>query len=95
VAFYYSLRGQTLDFLGNLRKEKLDHLIEPFVSIANGMLELEPAITFEDVKKYYNDNADFYALLMRLFRVNRAFHRYVLRRTYPNFIPPHIARNKF
>lgn len=95
VAFYYTLRGQALDFLGNLRKERLDHLIEPFLPIANEMLDLKPALTLEDVKKYYNDNADFYALLMRLFRVNRAFHRHVLRRTYPNFIPPHIARNKF
>lgn len=95
VAFYYSLRGQALDFLGNLRKERLDRLIEPFIPIANEVLELEQPITFDDVKRYYNDNADFYALLMTLFRANRAFHRHVLRRVYPNFIPPKIVRNKF
>lgn len=95
VAFYYSLRGQALDFLGNLRKEALDHLIEPFLPVANRTLELDPPITFDDVKQYYNGNADFYAILMALFRANRFFHRRVLRRTYPNFIPPAIARNKF
>lgn len=95
VAFYYDLRGQALDFLGNLRKEGLDHFIEPFVPVANETLELDEPISFDDVKQYYNGNADFYAILMALFRANRAFHRLVLRRTYPNFIPPKIERNKF
>jgi hypothetical protein len=95
VAFYYSLRGQALDFLGNLRKEKLDHLIEPFLPLANEVLELSEPVTYADVKRYYNSNADFYALLMALFRANRVFHRWVLRTTYPNFIPPKIERNKF
>ncbi len=95
VGFYYSLRGQALDFLGNLRKENLDHLIESFLPITNETLALEEPIAFDDVKKYYNENADFYALLMNLFRANRVFHRVVLRKTYPNFIPPRIERNKF
>lgn len=95
VAFYYSLRGQALDFLGNLRKEKLDRLIESFLPLANETLELEQPISMQDVRNYYNQNADFYALLMKLFRANRGFHRHILRKTYPNFIPPHIERNKF
>lgn len=95
VASYYTLRGQAIDFLGNLRKENLGHLIEPFIPIANDEFELEEPITLDDVKKYYNDDADFYALLMRLLRVNRFFYRYVMRKTYPNFIPPKIERNKF
>jgi hypothetical protein len=95
VAFYYSRRGQVLDFLGNLRKERLDHLIEAFLPVANEVLELSEPVTYEDVKRYYNGNADFYALLMIFFRANRLFHRWILRQTYPNFIPPKIARNKF
>ena len=38
---------------------------------------------------------DFYALLMRLQRINRFFYRNVMCKTYPNFIPPPIERNKF
>lgn len=92
---YFSVRGQVLDFLGNLRKEKLDHFIPSFLSIANARLELSPLLTLKDVQAYYNEDADVYALLMRLYRINRAFHRHVLRRPYPNFIPPKIDRNKF
>jgi len=95
VASYYTLRGQAIDFLGNLRKEDLGHLIEPFIPIANDVLELEEPITIDDVKKYYNEDADFYALLMRLMRINSVFYRHILRKTYPNFIPPRIERNKF
>jgi hypothetical protein len=95
VASYYTLRGQAVDFLGNLRKEGLGELIEPFIPIANEVFELDPPVTLDDVKKYYNDDADFYALLMRLMRINRFFYRHVLRKTYPNFIAPPIERNKF
>ncbi|MCH7958966.1 MAG: hypothetical protein IID08_02475 [Candidatus Hydrogenedentes bacterium] len=92
---YFSVRGQVLDFLGNLRKEKLDPLIPAFLSVANARLDLSPPLTLKDVQAYYNEDADVYALLMRLYRINRAFHRHVLRRPYPNFIPPKIDRNKF
>ncbi len=95
VASYYTLRGQAVDFLGNLRKEKLGHLIEPFIPVANEVLALDPPIVLEDVKRYYNEDADFYALLVRLLRINRFFYRHILRKTYPNFIAPHIERNKF
>ena len=92
---YFSVRGQVLDFLGNLRKEKLDPLIPAFLSVANARLNLSPPLTLKDVQAYYNEDADVYALLMRLYRINRAFYRHVLRRPYPNFIPPKIDRNKF
>ena len=95
VASYYSLRGQALDFLGNLRKEKLDHLVEPLIPIANEAFELDDPIALEDVKKYYNEDADFYALAMKAMRINRFFYRTILRKTYPNFIAPTIDRNKF
>ncbi len=95
VASYYTLRGQAVDFLGNLRKENLGHLIEAFIPIANDSLVLDPPITLSDVKKYYNADADLYALLMRLQRINRFFYRHVMRKTYPNFVPPDIERNKF
>ncbi len=95
AASYYTLRGQALDFLGNLRKEKLDHLVEPLLPVANEVFKLETPVSLDDVKKYYNEDADFYALAMRLMRVNRFFYRTILRTTYPNFIAPTIDRNKF
>lgn len=95
LEYYYSVRGQALDFLANLRKEKLDHFLPAFIPYANERLDLDPPLTFDEVRKYYNENADVYALMTGLKRVDRIFHRYVLRRPYPNFIPPRIDRNKF
>lgn len=95
VDSYFSLRGQLVDLLANLRKEQLDELIPPLMQQANEHLAFDPPINMDDVKRYYNENADTYELLMRLYRLNRWFHRTILRKTYPSFIPPKINRNKY
>lgn len=95
VSVYHELRAQLIDFLANLRKEELDRWIEPFIGIANDEANLDEPITFNEVKKYYNENADTYALLLRIKQADRWFHRNILRRPYPHILPPTIPRNKF
>jgi hypothetical protein len=95
LSSYFSLREQVIDFLGNLRKEGLDRHLDAFIPHANERLRLSRPITLSDTQAHYNDDADTWALLWSLHRMNRWFYRKVLRRTYPNLIPPPTERHKF
>lgn len=87
---YYERRGVVLDLLGNLIKEKLDHLLPRLLEIANA--RLEQPITLDQVKAYYADDAGTWALLQRLRAVDRFLQRRVLRRPYPFLLPGKIER---
>ena len=95
VAVYHDLRGQLIDLLANMRKEKIDDLLPSFIACANERLAFDSPITMDEVKKYYNENADTYALLLRIKQADRWFHRNILRKPYPYILPPTIERNKF
>lgn len=95
VSVYHDLRGQLIDLLANMRKEKIDHLLAAFIPFVNERIEFDRPITMDEVKKYYNENADTYALLLRVKQVDRWFHRSILRKPYPYILPPTIERNKF
>ena len=90
---YHSLRGQVVDFLGNVRKERIEHLIPPLLAYANGELAFEEPITLEQVEAAYKVDALTYARLHAVGRMNRWVHRHLLRRPYPFLLPPGIDRN--
>lgn len=90
---YHTLRGQVVDFLGNLRKEQLGHLTAELMPLANARLGLVPPITEEEIRAYYKDDARTYAAVQALRRADRWFQRTLLRRTYPFLLPPKLERN--
>ncbi|MFP6583556.1 MAG: DUF6206 family protein [Candidatus Hydrogenedentota bacterium] len=92
---YFDLRGQLLDFLGNLRKEQLDHLTPDFTDYVNERFNFEKPITATDIQRFYNEDAKMYALVERLRKVDRWVHRNILRRTYPYLLAPNIERNLY
>lgn len=90
---YFTLRGQVVDLLGNLRKERLEHLSEPFRDHINALWQLEPPITRAEVDAYYASDARTYAYLQGIRRLDRWVQRRLLGREYPYFLPPPIDRN--
>jgi len=90
---YFTLRGQVVDLLGNLQKERLERLSEPFREHINARWKLEPPITRAQVDAYYASDARTYALLQGARRLDRWVQRRLLRRDYPYFLPPAIDRN--
>jgi len=91
---YHTLRGQYIDLLGNLRKEKLDRFVPDFLPLANERLRgvAEP-ITEAEITAYYRDDARTYAALQAVRGADRWFQRNILRRTYPFLLQPKIERN--
>lgn len=87
---YYDPRGVVLDLLGNLHKERLVHLIDPLLARANAAIT--PALTRDEVDRYYKSDAGDWALLQRLRRMDRAWQRKVRRRPYPFLLPGGIDR---
>ena len=89
---YFTLRGQALDFLGNLHKERLGHLVPVLLPVANRVLALEPPILAKNVESYYIWDARRYAGLQGAARARCWFQLHVMNRPYP-FVPkPRIAR---
>ena len=89
---YHSRRGQALDFLGNLIKERLGDIFPPLISVANEVFELVPEITEREVRAHYKSDAQTYELVQAARRADRWFYRNVLRKPYPYLLPPKINR---
>lgn len=87
---YYDPRGVVLDLLGNLLKERLERLLPPAIERVNR--RLARGIERGEVQRYYAHDANDWALLQRLRRVDRAWQRTVRRRTYPFLLPGPIER---
>jgi Family of unknown function (DUF6206) len=87
---FYQRRGVVLDFLGNLHKERLDHLVPLFLDQAAA--RLPHPITVEEVAAYYRDDAQMWELIQRLRRADRFWHRRIRRRIYPFLLPPAVRR---
>jgi hypothetical protein len=90
---YFSLRGQALDFLGNLIKEGLGDIFPPLVPIANEVFGLTPEITEKEVRAHYKSDAQLWALTQAARRADRWFYRNILRKPYPYLLPPRIDRS--
>jgi hypothetical protein len=87
---YYTFRGGVLDLIANLYKERLEHLVDPLVALANQRV-VKP-ITVRELKAYYREDARTWAVLQRLRRFDRAWQRGVRRRPYPFLLPGRIER---
>lgn len=92
---YFDLRRQIVDLLGNLRKEKLDHLTPVLTEIANDRFEFEQPISIDEVREYYNNDAKMYALVARLRKFDRWVHRRILWKPYPYLLAPDVERNLY
>lgn len=90
---YHSLRGQITDFIANLYKEKLEHLVPELIALANDRFQFDEPLTEASVRAYYKDDAATYELLQRVKRADRWWQSQVLRRTYPYLLPPKLERN--
>jgi len=88
---YCNLRRQALDFLANLKKERLTHLIPPLLADANARLGDEP-ITRKAIDDYYAEDARTFGSLQAARRAHRWFTLNVLRRPYPVLLPPPMDR---
>lgn len=89
---YHSVRGQALDFLGNLVKEGLGSLSPPLISVANEVFDLDPAITEQEVRDHYQSDARTYAFVQAARRADRWVYQKILRKPYPYLLPPRIER---
>jgi hypothetical protein len=89
---YHSIRGQALDFLGNLIKEGLGEIFPPLIPIANQVFALKPEITEKEVRAHYKSDAQTYAFIQAARRADRWVYRNVLRKPYPYLLPPRIER---
>lgn len=86
---YYVPRGVLLDLLGNLEKERVAGAIPELLADVGS--RFSPAITADEVKKYYADDASTWALLLRLRRMDRGW-QHLWGRTYPFLLPRDIER---
>lgn len=87
---FHAPRSAILDFLGNLKKERLDAWLPYAITEANK--RVEPAITREEVDKAYKADARVWATILRLRQADRSWQRKVRRRQYPFLLPPKIER---
>ncbi|MDJ0923976.1 MAG: DUF6206 family protein [Acidimicrobiia bacterium] len=90
LSHYYAPRPALLDAIANLHKERLPHAVQPLLAAANRVVE--PAITVEEVDRYYRSDARMWALLQQLRRADRWWQRKVRRRRYPFLLPGRIER---
>ena len=89
---YFSIRGQALDFLGNLIKEGLGDIFPALIPIANEVFGLTPQITEKEVRAHYKSDAQLWALTQATRRADRWFYRNILRKPYPYLLAPRIDR---
>ncbi|TDD80536.1 DUF6206 family protein [Actinomadura rubrisoli] len=87
---FYATRGVVLDFLGNLHKERLGHLVPVFLEQADA--RIDPPITAEEAAAYYKGDARMWEVIQRLRKADRLWHRKVRRRPYPFLLPPDVVR---
>ena len=89
---YHCVRGQALDFLGNLIKEGLGEIFPPLIPIANEVFALTPEITEQEVRAHYKSDAQTYAFVQVARRTDRWVYQNILRRPYRYLLPPKIDR---
>jgi len=90
TATYYATRTVLIDFLANLHKERLKHLLPTAVGLAAE--RAGAPIGIEEVRRYYRSDARMWSLLLALRRFDRTWQRNVLRRPYPFLLPGPIER---
>jgi hypothetical protein len=87
---YRDLRSVYFDLCGNLLRDRLDAWLDPCLEQVNGHLE-EP-ISAQQVRRYYRRDKRLWASLLRIRRLDRAWHLHVRHRPYPFLLPGTIER---
>ena len=87
---YYDPRETLIDLLGNLIKEGLADRLPLGLERINR--HVTPAIGEAEVRRYYRQDAQMYALIQRLRRLDRTWQRRVRRRPYPFLLPGRVER---
>ncbi len=90
VAHFHEPRYVLVDLIGNLLKERLDHVVDQAIALANRYAE--PAIDRNEVERFYRSDARTWEALLRLRRADRWWQRHVRHRTYPFLLPGPIDR---
>ena len=90
LATYYDSRSIAVDFLSNLYKERLHHLLPELLASVRG--RFQPEITEAELRRYYRNDARTWAFLQRLRHLDRRWQHAVRRRSYPFLLPGPIDR---
>lgn len=79
-------RHALLDLVGNLYKLDLDDWVAPIITAANA--EVDPPLTVEEARAYYDGEVKTWSLLHRVLRGYDWWQRRVRRRVPTAFLPP-------
>ena len=90
LSHYYEARAALVDLIGNLKKERLEVAIPPFLKTANRVVD--PPITKKEIDRYYRNDALMREVLQRLRRTDRWWQRTVRKRSYPFLLPGKVVR---
>jgi hypothetical protein len=87
-----------IDLIANFYKEQRPELIPGLVEAANSFFAKEAkdlniaAISVDDVRSYYREDAIIWTVFLALRRFDRFLHRWILRRPYVYILPGKIKR---
>lgn len=86
IAQYHDARTVLVDVASNLVKERHERWLPALLEAANR--RVQPAITEQEVKRYFVRDRRLWLLMQWLRRADRAWYRQVRRRPYPFLLPP-------
>ncbi len=93
---YYNFRLTIVDLIANLFREKLLHLIEPFIEEANKFFSEECSelqkINLKEIRSYYKKDAFIWGLFLSLRKFHRAITTKILSQRYEFILPGKIER---
>ena len=95
---YYDFRKVVVDLIANFFKEGRSDLIPKLVDLANEFFSAEAVvpdimhIDYEEVRKYYKEDASIWSLYLNMRKVHRFIRTRILRRYYDFVLPAEIKR---
>ena len=95
---YYDFRKVVVDLIANFFKEGRSDLIPKLVELANEFFSAEAAvpdimhINYEEIKKYYKEDASIWSLYLNMRKVHRFIRTKILGRYYDFVLPAEIKR---
>lgn len=95
---YYDFRLVVIDMIANLYKEKLPHLIQPFIESSNNFFKNNCSsynlkeIQLKEVESYYKNDAFIWSLFLTLRKLHREIETKILRKRYEFILPEKIER---
>jgi hypothetical protein len=95
---YYDFQKVVVDLIANFFKEGRSDLIPKLVELANEFFLAEAVvpdimhIDYEEIRKYYKDDASIWSLYLNMRKVHRFIRTRILRRYYDFVLPAEIER---